>query len=174
MSPNEAAEQPSRTPNQYIVFGKVIHITTILRVIGVGWVGFVSWWIEGIVGLGIALILAGIAVGTTPVITTVFAHIGLFVMQPDLGTTTGGLQFALFEFGVLVFINSEPPLSFPTGLITTAFIGGVVLLTLGVFSSTGLVETSVILCCLAIGVGYLIHRYGQVSLGLITSEQNNR
>ena len=95
-------------------------------------------------------------------------------MQPDLGTTTAGLQLALFELGLLVLLNSEPPFAVPISLIKTVFIGGLVLLTLGIFSSTGAVETSVILCCLAVGIGYLIHRYEQVTLGLVTSEQNNR
>lgn len=171
---DETREQQSHAPPQLAAFGTTISIVSLLQIIGIGVIGFVSWWIGGIVGLGIAIAIAGIALGSTPVITAVFAHIGLFVMQPDIGTTTAGLRLALFELGLLGLLNSEPPFAVPISLIKTVFIGGLVLLTLGIFSSTGAVETSVILCCLAVGVGYLIHRYEQVTLGLVPSEQNNR
>jgi hypothetical protein len=174
MMSDETTEQHSHAPPRLTVFGTTIHIVSLLQIIGIMWIGFVSWWIGGIAGLGVAIVIAGIARFSTPVITTVFAHIGLFVMQPDLGTTTGGLQLVLFELGLLVLLNSEPPFAVRISLVKTAFISGLVLLTLGIFSSSGAAETSVILCCLAVGVGYLIHRYEQVSLGLVTSEQSNR
>ena len=174
MTSNETVEQQSHAPPRLTVFGTTISIVSIIKIIGIVWIGLVSWSIGGVVGIGIAITIAGIAKVATPVITAVFGHIGLFVIQPDLGITTGALQLALFELGLLVFLSSEPPLSFPMSLVKPVFIGGVVLLTVGILRSTGAVETSVILCCLAVGVGYLIHRYEQVSLGLVTSEQTNR
>jgi hypothetical protein len=151
------------------ILGRTVRLATILQAVSLLWISGVGWLIGDLVGIGISLAIVGLVVGTTPIIAVAFAHVGLLVMLPELPTTISVVQLGLFEGGLLGLLSSDPPLSITDDLILIVFVGGLVIGALSLFNIIGLLEASLILCCIVGGLGYSLHRYERVSLGIVTS-----
>lgn len=151
------------------ILGRTVRLATILQAVSLLWISGVGWLIGDLVGIGISLAIVGLVVGTTPIIAVAFAHVGLLVMLPELPTTISVVQLGLFEGGLLGLLSSDPPLSITDDLILIVFVGGLVIGALSLFNIIGLLEASLILCCIVGGLGYSVHRYERVSLGIVTS-----
>lgn len=151
------------------ILGRTVHLATILQAVSLLWISGVGWLIGDLVGIGISLAIVGLV--ATPIIAVAFAHVGLLVMLPELPTTISVVQLGLFEGGLLGLLSSDPPLSITDDLILIVFVGGLVIGALSLFNIIGLLEASLILCCIVGGLGYSVHRYERVSLGIVTSDR---
>lgn len=142
----------------------------ILRVIGLVWLTLVSWQFAGSVGLAVGLLLAVGATVVRPVILAALAHAGLVVLVPDITSPTSLAALGLFELGVIAILLSEPPVDRPGALLTIAIglmLGGA---TIAVQIWADLLAASIVLLVLVSVIGYGIHRYEQVALGLVDPE----
>lgn len=153
------------------ILGRTVRLATILQVVSLLWISGIGWLIGDIVGIGISLAIVGLVVGTTPIIAAAFAHVGLLVMLPELPTTLSVVHLALFEGGLLGLLSSDPPLSITDDLILIVFVGGLVTVALWLLNIIGMLKASLILCCVVGGIGYSLHRYERVSLGIVTSDR---
>jgi hypothetical protein len=157
-------------PRTVIILGRTVRLVTILQTVSLAWILGIGWLIGELIGIAIGLAIVGLVVGTTPVIATAFAHVGLFVMLPELPTTIAIVQLGLFEVGLVGLLSSDPPASITDNLILPVVVGGLVIGGFWLFTIIGLLEASLILCCAVGGIGYSLHRYERVSLGIVTSD----
>ena len=172
-------EQPSRAPlmqvskNYSITIGnRVLPIETVLKVGGLCWFGSIGLLFDGRGGVTLALVVAIITVSSQPLVAVGMAHAGFLLLYPDLTALTplraGALL--LYELGLAALLLSEPPIKSPTvvvtGLLTLLF----TITLFAVIPMYGTVAAAMILIFIAFLLGYLIHRYERVSLGLVATD----
>jgi len=142
----------------------------ILRAIGLVWLTLVSWQLAGSVGVAVGLLLAVGATVVSPVILAALAHAGLVVLVPDTVSLTSLVALGLFKLGVIAIVVSEPPVDRPAALLTVAIglmLGGA---TIAVQIWANQLTASLVLLTLVAVIGYGIHRYERVALGLVDPE----
>lgn len=140
------------------------------RVFGMGWLTLVGWWIAGGVGVAVGLLLAVGAVILRPVALAALAHGGLVVLVPELSGPTSLIEIGLFELGVVAVLVSEPPVDRATTVLTIGIGLGLAGVTIAAQLWIDQLATVLVLLGLVAVVGYGIHRYEQVALGLVDPE----
>lgn len=172
MSQPDATETEASTTRlgQLLGVDRPVKTAQVLRVIGLVWLTLVGWWLAGVVGVAVGLLLAIGAVIVRPVVLVALAHAGLVILVPDLSSLTSIIEIGLFELGVIAILVSEPPVDQPTTVLTI----GIGLALAGVIIAADIwisqLATILFLLVLVAVVGYGIHRYEQVALGLVDPE----
>lgn len=143
---------------------------TLLAVCGLAWIVLVGWWVDGITGITVGLGIAGVAIVAQPTVVVAIAHAGLLLLVPELTTLTTLIELGLFELGVLAVLFSYRPVEILTVVLTVGF-GSVFVATLiAALIWADVVVASVLLVGGVAVLGYGIHRYERVSLGLVDDE----
>jgi len=127
----------------------------------------VSWLTAGLSGLAVGAVVGLVAFVVRPVITVGVAHAGLLVLIPELASVSSLLSVAAFELCLLGVLGSHATMDRPTLVLTGGF---AVVLSMGVvavFIWTDVFVTSMFLLAVVGILGYGIHRYERVSLGLV-------
>jgi hypothetical protein len=158
------------TPGAIPGIDRQLDTPIILRVVGVVWLTLVGWRLAGSVGVAVGLLLAVGATIVRPVILVALAHAGLVVLVPDSTSLTALTAIGLFELGVIAILLSDPPVDRPAASLTVAFgllLGGA---TIATQIWAELLAASLVLLVLVAVIGYGIHRYEQVALGLVDPE----
>jgi hypothetical protein len=164
--------EPERTDrrNTVSIADREIQPATLLLAGGLGWLVVVGWLLGGVVGGAVGVAIAGIAVVARPVVVVGIAHAGLVVVSPELTTIDSLATVGLFELGVIAVLFSDPPIEIPTALLTAGFAIVLTTITLTIWLRNGPgVAVGVLFAVVAL-LGYGIHRYERVSLGLVATE----
>lgn len=165
------ADTTSQSTGRTITIGdRQVDQATLVGAFGALWLVLIGWWIDGVVGVGVSLAIAGVAVVAQPVIVLAVAHAGLLLLIPELATVTSLIEISLFELGVLAVVLSERPVEIPAALLTIAFGGVFIASTITVLIWADQLAASVLIVVLGALLAYGIHRYEQVSLGLVDDE----
>jgi len=150
------------------------HIVTTdvaLKVVGLCWFGTIGLLFNGIVGLGVAVVVA-VIVGSYPVVAVGIAHAGLLLLYPDftgIAVSTAG-ELLLYEGSLTVLLLSNPPYERISILFTIGFALVLGITLFAVLSLSGEFAAIIILLFIIFVVGYLLHRYERVSLGLAVTD----
>ena len=153
--------------------GRQIERAILLRAVGLGWLVIVGWLLDGVVGGAVGVAIAGVAVVARPVVVAGLAQAGLRVVAPELTTTDSLAAVGLFELGVIAVLLSEPPIRIPTALLTTGFAVVFATITVTIWVRTGQWAAVGVLLTVVALLGYGIHRYERVSLGLVATETDD-
>ena len=149
-----------------------LSIDTVLKIGGLCWFGGIGLLFDGLGGVTLAVVIALITASSQPLVAVGMAHAGFLLLYPDLTALTplraGALL--LYELGLAALLLSEPPIKSPTvvvtGLLTLLF----TITLFAVIPMYGTVAAAMILIFIAFLLGYLIHRYERVSLGLVATD----
>ena len=140
---------------------------SILRLGAVVGFAVVSWITAGIAGLGIAAIVGILAFRVRPIITVGFAHAGIIVLLPELADISSLVSLAVFELCLFGMLASQESMSRPTIALTAGIAVVLGMSVVAVFIWTDLFVATMFLLCFVGVLGYGIHRYERVSLGLV-------
>jgi len=139
----------------------------ILRLGAVVGFAIVSWITAGIAGLGIAAVVGILAFSVRPIITVGFAHAGLVILLPELADISSLASLAVFEFCLVGILASQESVDRPTIALTAGIAVALGMSVVAVFIWTDLFVATMFLLCVVGVLGYGIHRYERVSLGLV-------
>lgn len=174
--PPTEPEAQSTTPDSQSTGGQLslgerrIDLATLLRIAGVGCLLAVGWFSAGPIGLAIGGGVAAVASSSPPVVAVALAQAGLLVVVPDLAGGRSLLTLASFEGGLVAILLSERPVDRPTVVLTVAIGAVFVVVVASAISWAGLAVASVAVVVLSAVMGYAIHRFERVSLGLASTE----
>lgn len=146
---------------------------SVLRAAGLSMLVVVAWLLDGIVGGAVGIAIAGVTIVARPIVVAGIAQAGLLMIAPELTTAESLAMVGLFELGVVAILLSEPPIELPTALLTTGFAIVFTTSILAVWVRNGQGIAIGLLLALVALLGYGIHRYERVSLGLVATETNN-
>lgn len=172
-------EQPSRAPlmqvskNYSITIGnRVLPIDTVLKLGGLCWFGGIGLLFDGLGGVTLAVVVALITASSQPLVAVGMAHAGFLLLFPDLTAMTPltARTLLLYELGLATLLLSEPPIESPTVLVTGLLTLLFTITLFAVIPMYGTVAAAMILIFIGFLLGYFIHRYERVSLGLVTTD----
>jgi len=129
----------------------------------------VSWLTAGLSGLAVGAVVGLVAFVVRPVITVGVAHAGLLVLIPELASVSSLLYVAAFELCLLGVLGSHATMDRPTFALTGGFAVVLGMGVVAVFIWTDVFVTSMFLLAVVGILGYGIHRYERVSLGLVAA-----
>jgi len=140
----------------------------VLRLGAVVGFGIVSWITAGFGGLAIAAVVGILAFSIRPIITVGVAHAGLLILLPELADLSSLIYLAVFELCLFGILASEETVSRPTIVLTAGIAVVLGMSVVAVFIWTDLFVATMFLLSVVGILAYGVHRYEQVSLGLVT------
>ena len=139
----------------------------ILRLGAVVGFAIVSWITAGFGGLAIAAVVGILAFSVRPIITVGVAHAGLLILLPGLADISSLISLVVFELCLFGILASEESVSRPTIVLTAGIAAVLSMSVVAVFIWTDLLVATMFLLCFVGVLGYGVHRYELVSLGLV-------
>jgi len=153
------------------VGGRRIDLAAVLWVGGLGSLLGVGWLSAGVIGLAVGAGVAAIAYSSRPVVAVALAQAGLLVVVQEVTVGRPLAELAAFQAGLVAILLSERPVDSATVVLTVAVSAVLVAVVISAVSLGGLAAAGVAVVVLAGAMGYAVHRFERVSLGLAASTE---